>query len=210
MRRWWRVAGVAARAGARAAAAGAARGLGRGGRRPDRGRAGADALAVARHRHLPDHLDDPADRLGMLDGQRMRAARVVLDIGVHRGKPRLDGVRRSGRGWVARCPAHRDRLQQQAAALRISRRCSTQSHLFAEPNGKGQHGGDNDAGPQRRFGGDRSRAATDRRRPRVRLRQLLRARGRLSGARDPCALRRRDDRARRLRSSVPALRPSRP
>lgn len=36
-------------------------------------------------------LDDPADRLGMLDAQRMRAARVVLDIGVHLGKPRLDG-----------------------------------------------------------------------------------------------------------------------
>ncbi|MFG6491845.1 DUF885 domain-containing protein [Microbacterium sp. P03] len=36
-------------------------------------------------------LNDPADRLGMLDGQRMRAARVVLDIGVHLGKPRLDG-----------------------------------------------------------------------------------------------------------------------
>jgi uncharacterized protein (DUF885 family) len=28
-------------------------------------------------------LDDPADYLGMLDGQAMRAARVVLDIGVH-------------------------------------------------------------------------------------------------------------------------------
>ncbi|MFC0682386.1 DUF885 domain-containing protein [Lysobacter korlensis] len=37
------------------------------------------------------YLDDPGDRLGMLDGQRMRAARVVLDIGVHLGKPRLDG-----------------------------------------------------------------------------------------------------------------------
>ncbi len=37
-------------------------------------------------------LDDPADRLGMLDGQRMRAARVVLDIGVHLKKPRLDGA----------------------------------------------------------------------------------------------------------------------
>jgi len=36
-------------------------------------------------------LDDPGDRLGMLDGQRMRAARVVLDIGVHLGKPRPDG-----------------------------------------------------------------------------------------------------------------------
>ncbi len=28
-------------------------------------------------------LDDPGDRMGMLEGQRMRAARVVLDIGVH-------------------------------------------------------------------------------------------------------------------------------
>jgi uncharacterized protein (DUF885 family) len=38
------------------------------------------------------YLDDPADRLGMLDGQRMRAARVVLDIGVHLEKPRPDGA----------------------------------------------------------------------------------------------------------------------
>ncbi|MFD4420055.1 DUF885 domain-containing protein [Agromyces sp. NPDC058484] len=37
------------------------------------------------------YLDDPADRLGMLDGQRMRAARVVLDIGVHLDKQRPDG-----------------------------------------------------------------------------------------------------------------------
>ena len=37
------------------------------------------------------YLDDPADRLGMLDGQRMRAARVVLDIGVHLGLPKPDG-----------------------------------------------------------------------------------------------------------------------
>jgi uncharacterized protein (DUF885 family) len=29
------------------------------------------------------YLDDPGDRMGMLDGQRMRAARVALDIGVH-------------------------------------------------------------------------------------------------------------------------------
>ena len=36
-------------------------------------------------------LDDPADRMGMLDGQRMRAARVVLDIGVHTEKHKLDG-----------------------------------------------------------------------------------------------------------------------
>ena len=32
-------------------------------------------------------LDDPADYLGMLDGQSMRAARVVLDIGMHCGLP---------------------------------------------------------------------------------------------------------------------------
>jgi uncharacterized protein (DUF885 family) len=38
------------------------------------------------------YLPTPADRLGMLDGQRMRAARVVLDLGVHLGKPRLDGT----------------------------------------------------------------------------------------------------------------------
>ena len=37
------------------------------------------------------YLDDPGDRLGMLDGQRMRAARVVLDLGVHLSKPKLDG-----------------------------------------------------------------------------------------------------------------------
>ena len=29
------------------------------------------------------YLDDPGNRLGMLDGQCFRAARVVLDIGVH-------------------------------------------------------------------------------------------------------------------------------
>lgn len=36
-------------------------------------------------------LADDGDRFGMLDGQRMRAARVVLDIGVHLGKQRPDG-----------------------------------------------------------------------------------------------------------------------
>lgn len=38
------------------------------------------------------YLNDPADRLGMLDGQRMRAARVVIDLGVHLGKPKPDGT----------------------------------------------------------------------------------------------------------------------
>ncbi|WP_113717206.1 DUF885 domain-containing protein [Arthrobacter dokdonensis] len=31
------------------------------------------------------YLSDPGDKMGMLDGQRMRAARVVFDIGVHLG-----------------------------------------------------------------------------------------------------------------------------
>ncbi|MCR2185658.1 DUF885 domain-containing protein, partial [Salmonella enterica] len=47
------------------------------------------ALYAERLMEQLGYLDDPADRLGMLDGQRMRAARVVLDIGVHLGKPRL-------------------------------------------------------------------------------------------------------------------------
>ena len=50
------------------------------------------ALYAERLMEQLGYLDDPADRLGMLDGQRMRAARVVLDIGVHLGKPRLDGA----------------------------------------------------------------------------------------------------------------------
>lgn len=32
-------------------------------------------------------LTDPGDRFGMLDGQRLRATRVVVDLGVHLGKP---------------------------------------------------------------------------------------------------------------------------
>lgn len=50
------------------------------------------ALYAERLMEQLGYLDDPADRLGILDGQRMRAARVVLDIGVHLGKPRLDGT----------------------------------------------------------------------------------------------------------------------
>ncbi|MGP6176863.1 DUF885 domain-containing protein [Microbacterium sp. A196] len=50
------------------------------------------ALYAERLMQQLGYLDDPADRLGMLDGQRMRAARVVLDIGVHLGKGRLDGT----------------------------------------------------------------------------------------------------------------------
>ncbi|GAA1057190.1 hypothetical protein GCM10017608_07940 [Agromyces luteolus] len=58
----------------------------------------AEGWALYAERLMQDlgYLDDPADRLGMLDGQRMRAARVVLDIGVHLGKPRPDG----GGAWT--------------------------------------------------------------------------------------------------------------
>lgn len=49
------------------------------------------ALYAERLMEQLGYLDDPADRLGMLDGQRMRAARVVLDLGVHLEKPLPDG-----------------------------------------------------------------------------------------------------------------------
>jgi uncharacterized protein (DUF885 family) len=50
------------------------------------------ALYAERLMQQLGYLDDPANRLGMLDGQRMRAARVVIDIGVHLGKPHPDGT----------------------------------------------------------------------------------------------------------------------
>lgn len=50
------------------------------------------ALYAERLMESLGYLENPADRLGMLDGQRMRAARVVLDIGVHLGKPNLTGT----------------------------------------------------------------------------------------------------------------------
>ena len=53
----------------------------------------AEGWALYAERLMEDlgYLSDPADRLGMLDGQRMRAARVVLDVGVHLEKQRPDG-----------------------------------------------------------------------------------------------------------------------
>ncbi|MBK8464126.1 MAG: DUF885 domain-containing protein [Nigerium sp.] len=42
-------------------------------------------------------LEDDGDRFGMLDAQRMRATRVVLDLGVHLGKPAFD--RYGGGTW---------------------------------------------------------------------------------------------------------------
>ena len=49
-------------------------------------------------------LEDDGDRLGMLDGQRMRAARVVFDIGVHLGLPAPEqyggGSWDADKGWA--------------------------------------------------------------------------------------------------------------
>ena len=47
------------------------------------------------------YLDDPAARMGMLDAQRFRAARVVIDIGVHCGLTAPDGgVWDAERAWA--------------------------------------------------------------------------------------------------------------
>ncbi|APX34694.1 hypothetical protein BH708_06785 [Brachybacterium sp. P6-10-X1] len=46
------------------------------------------------------YLADDGDRLGMLDAQRLRAGRVVLDIGLHVGLPMPEGIAGSaGGGW---------------------------------------------------------------------------------------------------------------
>ncbi|MGI6878189.1 DUF885 domain-containing protein [Microbacterium sp. gxy059] len=52
------------------------------------------ALYAERLMEQLGYLEDPAARFGMLDAQRMRAARVVLDIGVHLGKRRPDSYQR--------------------------------------------------------------------------------------------------------------------
>src|SRR5699024_11881540 len=41
------------------------------------------ALYAERLMEQLGHLDDPGERLGMLEAQPMRAGRVVLDIGLH-------------------------------------------------------------------------------------------------------------------------------
>ncbi|MCK0116919.1 DUF885 domain-containing protein [Isoptericola sp. S6320L] len=47
------------------------------------------------------YLDDAGDRFGMLDAQRLRAARVVLDIGVHLGKELPAAWGGTGEKWDA-------------------------------------------------------------------------------------------------------------
>jgi uncharacterized protein (DUF885 family) len=50
------------------------------------------------------YLDDPAERMGMLDAQRFRAARVVIDIGVHCGMTAPDGgTWDAERAWAFLC-----------------------------------------------------------------------------------------------------------
>jgi uncharacterized protein (DUF885 family) len=47
------------------------------------------------------YLNDPGERLGMLDAQRFRAARVVIDIGVHCGLSAPDGgIWDAERAWA--------------------------------------------------------------------------------------------------------------
>ena len=46
------------------------------------------------------YLDDPGDQLGMLDGQALRAARVVVDIGMHCGFE-APGRGRRRRAWTS-------------------------------------------------------------------------------------------------------------
>ena len=75
-------------------------------------------------------LDDPGDRLGMLDAQELRAARVVLDIGVHLDLPipagaatgdRLDLRRRPGVPPRARGHGGRDAGRRAAPLPRLAR-----------------------------------------------------------------------------------------
>ena len=44
------------------------------------------------------YMDDPGHRMGWLDGQSLRAARVVIDIGVHCGFDAPEEV--GGGGWT--------------------------------------------------------------------------------------------------------------
>lgn len=68
-------------------------------------------------------LDDPGDRLGMLDAQSFRAARVVIDIGVHCGLPAPAAV--GGGDWTyekarAFLAAHAD-LEEPALRYELDR-----------------------------------------------------------------------------------------
>lgn len=64
-------------------------------------------------------LDDPGDRFGMLDSQRLRATRVVVDLGVHLGKPAFaqygGGTWDYDKAWLLL----RDNVNMEEASLRF-------------------------------------------------------------------------------------------
>ena len=90
------------------------------------------ALYAERLMEQLGYLDDPADRLGMLDGQRMRAARVVLDIGVHLGKPRLDASSALGTGASSGLGTDTRELWDAEYALDFMRRNVNMSDEFVQ------------------------------------------------------------------------------
>ena len=67
------------------------------------------------------YLEDPGDHMGMLDMQRMRAARVVFDIGVHLELevPGALGHRHLDAGEGLRLPEAEPGHQRRAAELRV-------------------------------------------------------------------------------------------
>ncbi|MFC0675053.1 DUF885 domain-containing protein [Brachybacterium hainanense] len=59
------------------------------------------ALYAERLMEQLGYLDDDGDRMGMLEAQRMRAGRVVLDIGLHLGLPMPTGLAAAdGSAWT--------------------------------------------------------------------------------------------------------------
>lgn len=65
------------------------------------------------------HLETMADRFGMLDAQRLRATRVVVDLGVHLGKPAFEryggGIWDYDKAWALL----RDNVQIEETQLRF-------------------------------------------------------------------------------------------
>ena len=79
------------------------------------------ALYAERLMEKLGYLDDPADRLGMLDGQRMRAARVVLDIGVHLEKQRPDGEGTWDADFALEFMRHNVNMSDEFVAFEVNR-----------------------------------------------------------------------------------------
>lgn len=79
------------------------------------------ALYAERLMEQLGYLADPADRLGMLDGQRMRAARVVLDIGVHLEKPRPDGRGAWDAGFALEFMRHNVNMSDEFVKFEVNR-----------------------------------------------------------------------------------------